>query len=401
MSVPLTTKPAAVSREMKNPFRFALGALRWTLALPQFVLPFVRTNKIRKFLGYAVAVCIGCIVVSALLVFPSLVGEGGALVGGANRRMPSMPSFLVNETTTVRQQVVLQRFQLDRQRRRRQRVLDVCERLNASNQLLSENKTVTPSHFRAIFVDDARRLLYCEVPKVACTNWKRILLILTGRMNTTQPEALGSNDVHGRLEKTYLRRLDSFNINEIQHRLDTYYKFLFVREPFERILSAYHNKFTSRYNDMFKRVFGRKIVKNYRLNPTNESLHGGHDVTFEEFVAYLLDPKTTKRRPFNAHWRQYYDLCQPCLVHYDLIGKYETLNDDADLALTQIGVRRALAFPTANPRRVRTSDLLAHKFANISAANIHQLWRLYSNDFSLFGYTRPRFGVDPTIASRT
>lgn len=92
MSVPLTTKPAAVSREMKNPFRFALGALRWTLALPQFVLPFVRTNKIRKFLGYAVAVCIGCIVVSALLVFPSLVGEGGALVGGANRRMPSMPS---------------------------------------------------------------------------------------------------------------------------------------------------------------------------------------------------------------------------------------------------------------------------------------------------------------------
>lgn len=78
------------SREMNNPFRIALGSLRWTLILPQYVLPFVRTNKIRKFLGYAVAVCIGCIVVSALLVFPSLVGEGGAPVGGANRHRHSM-----------------------------------------------------------------------------------------------------------------------------------------------------------------------------------------------------------------------------------------------------------------------------------------------------------------------
>ena len=49
--------------------------------------------------------------------------------------------------------------------------------------------------------------------------------------------------------------------------LDTYNKFMFVRHPFDRVLSAYKDKLEkkdkeSRYD--FHREVGRRIIKKYR-----------------------------------------------------------------------------------------------------------------------------------------
>lgn len=241
------------------------------------------------------------------------------------------------------------------------------------------------SLLQSIVVDDKSRLLYCRIPKVACTNWKRVLLIMNG--------LLEGNKSYFDLPKTLLRRLTKYTPDEIRFRLDNYYKIVFVREPFERLLSAFSDKLVNTVNDTYRKRYGREIVRQYRKNPTNESLQRGHDVTFDEFVTYLLDPRTAETGPFDIHWRQYHELCRPCLIRYDFIGKYETLAEDADFVLSQLGVRKGVSFPKGPRRRVKTSDLVAEKFSSVSAADVHRLWKLYSIDFDMFNYSYPSFGL--------
>ena len=66
--------------------------------------------------------------------------------------------------------------------------------------------------------------------------------------------------------------------------------------------------------------FGRNIISRYRRDAKAESLAIGNDVTFPEFVTYLTDPQIRVNR-VNEHWDQYYQLCHPCHIHYDFIGK--------------------------------------------------------------------------------
>ena len=247
---------------------------------------------------------------------------------------------------------------------------------------------IIPEKFSNLLVDDTHKVLYCEIPKVACTNWKRVLLILSGHLNTTEPMEIPANRVHGEYTK-YIRKLNSYEPEEIQYRLKNYYKFIFVRNPLERLLSAYYNKFTMKYNQYFPEKFGRKIIRRYRKNATRKELESGTDVKFSEFVQYLLDPATTDERPFNGHWRQFYQLCRPCMVDYDFIGKYETIAEDTDKVLSQLGVSDFVKFPTKGPKKSKTARLLPEAYKVISSEDIHRLWELYKVDFAMFGYDYP------------
>ena len=105
-----------------------------------------------------------------------------------------------------------------------------------------------------------------------------------------------------------------FQPEAIQHRLLTYTKFLFVRHPIERVISAFRNKFEKNYTSSayFKKRFGVKIMKRYRKGVSPASIPStGHGVKFPEFVSYLID---MKKEMFNEHWALVSSLCNPCEV---------------------------------------------------------------------------------------
>lgn len=64
-------------------------------------------------------------------------------------------------------------------------------------------------------------------------------MILSGRWNNTDVLSVPANEVH---ERGLFRSLDSVNATERDNMLDTYHKMIIVRNPFERLLSAYRNK---------------------------------------------------------------------------------------------------------------------------------------------------------------
>ncbi|TNN34529.1 Carbohydrate sulfotransferase 11 [Liparis tanakae] len=187
------------------------------------------------------------------------------------------------------------------------------------------------------------------------------------------------------------KTLNQYTIAEINHRLKNYLKFLFVREPFERLVSAYRNKFTLKYNSSFHKRFGTRIIRRYRKNATQDALLNGADVKFKEFAEYLVDPATQRDGPLNEHWQTAYQLCHPCHIHYDLVGKYETLEEDANYVLRLVGVGDSLRFPSYAKSTRTTDAMTAQFFSNISTQQQIQLNQLYKLDFLMFNYSTPSY----------
>ncbi|KAK6175666.1 hypothetical protein SNE40_014072 [Patella caerulea] len=254
-----------------------------------------------------------------------------------------------------------------------------------------QEERVKISQFKYILYDDRYKTLFCQIPKVASTNWRRMFLILSGKMNTTDPGQLKSFDVHKTYDK-HIKVLGDLNPEQIRYRLKNYFKFVIVREPFERLLSAYRNKFgnLSKSNLYFHKRFGRRIVKKYRPNAKEQSLITGSDVTFGEFVQYILDPN--RKEPLNEHWTEYHKLCLPCIVHYDYIGKYETLTEDSAAIIDRMRASDVIEFPerSATYHHKKTENYLYDYFKHLSPKTMLKLWKFYYPDFLLFNYTLPK-----------
>ncbi|XP_046329107.2 carbohydrate sulfotransferase 11-like [Haliotis rufescens] len=248
------------------------------------------------------------------------------------------------------------------------------------------NTVITPEMFKHIIVNDKYKILYCQVPKVACTNWRRVMLILTGKMNTSEPMELKASAVHGAYDD-YLTYLSDLPINDIKYRLKNYYKFVFTREPFERILSAYRNKFKGN-NPFFHKRYGKNIVRRYRVNSWNTK-PDGKDVSFNEYVHYLTD--YTRREPLNEHWEKMTELCHPCLIKYDLVSSYDDLETDSVRLLDKIGASRILQFPkrSASYKHAGTEELLRQYYSQIPPVMLDQLMEVYYPDFLMFRYKVP------------
>ena len=252
----------------------------------------------------------------------------------------------------------------------------------------TKNRQVPSYYFRNIIVSDEHRLLYCYVPKVACSNWKRVLLVLNG--DATDPWKVNTADVHNRTLGLF-RYLNEYTPDEIVHRLYTYTKFLFVRHPFERLISAYRNKFIDSYNlTFFKGLYGRYIIKHYRKNPDALSLRTGEGVSFTEFVKFILNsPAETADR----HWRRYDALCHPCLIYYDYIGKFENLVSDSSNLLKLLQVDDKVQFPynKTSSYSVPTTVLAKEIFKELPSDLKMKLYNFYRDDFKMFGYSKEEY----------
>ncbi|XP_069855144.1 carbohydrate sulfotransferase 8 [Dipodomys merriami] len=273
--------------------------------------------------------------------------------------------------------VALHRSQQDRKRLMR----EACAKYRAS----SSRRSVTPRHVSRIFVEDRHRVLYCEVPKAGCSNWKRVLMVLAGLASSTAD--LHHNTVH---YGSALKRLDTFDRQGILYRLSTYTKMLFVREPFERLVSAFRDKF-EHPNSYYHPVFGKAIVARYRANASREALRTGSGVRFPEFIQYLLDV----HRPvgLDIHWDHVSRLCSPCLIDYDFVGKFESMEDDANFFLSLIHAPRNLTFPRFKDRHAqeaRTTARITHRyFAQLSALQRQRTYDFYYMDYLMFNYSKP------------
>lgn len=271
---------------------------------------------------------------------------------------------------------------------RQELVQRVCDSANFPSPNVQSD--VPDDQLEHLIIDPTHKFLYCYVPKVACTNWKRVLMLMTNQWTKgTDPLKIPADLAHS---PNMFRKFTSLSPAERDNVLSEYTRFVIARHPFERLLSAYRNKLegdlpSARY---FQERIGKQIIKSFRPNAATESLNRGHDVTFNEFIMYLLTPELSmnyqgNQTAFNEHWEPINRLCHPCAIRYNIIGKYETLIDDSALAL-HLAAAGNLTFPTGQ-RTSGTNVLLRQYFDRVPISVIRSLYKLYEDDFKLFDYT--------------
>lgn len=253
-----------------------------------------------------------------------------------------------------------------------------------------------------LIVDDRHGIIYCYVPKVACTNWKRVMIVLSESLLDKKgvpyqdPLEIPREDVHNTSShltfNKFWRRYGKFSRHMMKIKLKKYTKFIFVRDPFVRLISAFRSKFELENEDFYK-SFAIPILtrfSNWTNVPTSagEAFSSGAKPSFSQFIQYLLDARTEEQKPYNEHWRQVYRLCHPCQIDYDFVGKLETLDEDASQLLRQLNIDSLFQFPPSYRNRT-ASSWEEDWFSKIPLEWRQKLYKLYEPDFVLFGYPKP------------
>ncbi|XP_022793760.1 carbohydrate sulfotransferase 12-like [Stylophora pistillata] len=241
------------------------------------------------------------------------------------------------------------------------------------------NRRLTDRELTFVIVDDVHKIIFCSVPKVASSTWKRVLADLQ--------ELRQGIYVH---RPSLWRRLGEYSEEGQSHRLKNYFKFIFVREPLYRILSAYKDKFIGK-NRVFSKNIRKMIINSLRSGDSgkygqvmegfsrNTAFDKDANVSFPEFVRYYSEDI-----PRNPHWRQFKDLCHPCFINYDVIGNFETLAEDAALVLKMAGIDDRVNFPPIH--NATGSHDMEHYYSQVPPEDVVRLAELYRNDYELFGY---------------
>lgn len=245
------------------------------------------------------------------------------------------------------------------------------------------NKRTT---FHQMFVDRTHSLTWCKVPKAASTSWLHAFLELAGVQDVASKDMAGK---HALLREKYPLLTNSL----LKRIMPTTMKFMVVRHPFERVLSAYRDKLENSERDLKDRggyyyaIYGKRIVKAYR-KPSSSDDHNYNnqkEPTFREFIQYLLD---TDVEEYDEHWRPIFLLCTPCHVRFDIIAKMETLSRDADFILYHRGLSNTVNVEWSHrtDQSQKTSDVVKSYYSQLTSSEVKQLYYKYLPDFLMFEY---------------
>jgi RNAse (barnase) inhibitor barstar len=172
-----------------------------------------------------------------------------------------------------------------------------------------------------------KNILYCPVEKIGTTFWRRVFYTFAFKHSKDKlpfdiPEELAQEEIKDHFSKSYSSDFPT-----------DYFSFMFVRNPFSRLLSAYVDKIVAP-NPFYWRQFGALAVNKYRQN-VNKTAVRGHDISFAEFVRLATDMESTNMYK-DPHIKSIGTSCHPCHHNYSFIGRMENFKEDSLYVLKKI-----------------------------------------------------------------
>ena len=155
-----------------------------------------------------------------------------------------------------------------------------------------------------------------------------------------------------------------------------------MRHPFSRLLSAYQDKLVAKKKGRKPKFY--KVVQTLKeLYRKNNGSTKTEKLSFEIFLEHLVDNPSFRKNP---HWDTIENVCNPCQVNYDFIGKLETLQEDSDYILSHV-LKTKLHFPPS-PHPTNSNRLITYKyFQTLSPELVKKISKVYSRDAENFGYS--------------
>lgn len=106
-------------------------------------------------------------------------------------------------------------------------------------------------------------------------------------------------------------------------------------------------------------------------------------LSFSQFIAALTDP-AFRIRHYNTHWKSFFNLCHPCVVRYDFIGKMESFKEDLDTVREVTHIAYGSLFDKDTRRTV--TEVIEKYYETIEPTLMKKLLRIYNVDMNMFGY---------------
>jgi len=187
-----------------------------------------------------------------------------------------------------------------------------------------------------------------------------------------------------------VNKLQYLSQEERNKRLKSYFKFVFVRNPLDRIVSGYRNKVNVSINRANLRHWPDRmlyqILKKYEkdkffqwavTNFTSADIHP----SFEAFVQYLIDAKLPL---VNEHFRPFIELCHPCAVHYNFFGNLNNLPEEAYEILNFLGIPHNFYLNRVEHPSVNTTSLVSEYYDGLAEGLKVSLLRKFIDELLIY-----------------
>ena len=224
------------------------------------------------------------------------------------------------------------------------------------------------------------------------THWLNLFGVLEERLNGTL-----NREIHG----ARLMML-SYLIPEERNRvLEEYTKFMVIREPFKRLLSAYKDKLLPYKGHDFALFYylSQKLIYYYRSE--NSTVNKKYP-TLEELIEYITDfskyaTQIKSHYSEKRHWKPQTDLCYPCNIKYEFVLDIDYIEEEADYFFKAVGIPKALKYPE-NKKESNLKDTLPNSvfdveatsyFSNVKRELLKALYLYYEKDYKVFGFETP------------
>ncbi|XP_050811956.1 carbohydrate sulfotransferase 9-like [Gopherus flavomarginatus] len=185
---------------------------------------------------------------------------------------------------------------------------------------------------------------------------------------------------HNVAKQTFVEHNHKFIYCEVpkDKLLTSYTKVMFTRDPLERLVSAYRDKL------LHSEPYYSITVTNEFKAMFRKNKNSTEKVIFQESVNFIL---TKNQEHLDIHWKPMFLLCDPCNIHYDILGKFETLEQDFEHVLRNIGTPEDLHYSnlkTHSSEKRTSGDITLEYLRKLISEQIEKIKKLYQMDFALF-----------------
>ncbi|XP_053315884.1 carbohydrate sulfotransferase 11-like [Spea bombifrons] len=196
------------------------------------------------------------------------------------------------------------------------------------------------------------QMVYCKAGATGIDAWEELLEVLTEKDDVTIETPVV--DLHNLNSSLTENQENRYNLAMVEKVFRSYTKIIFVRDPFERLVSAYTQGFAG-------------------------------EITFSEFLEDVL---SLERGTRDDSGTTMVSLCQPCFVQYDYIIMLDFLRAEVFHLMKRMGIPEAVL----RPKFSNIQSQLTHKwltqnlFRGLTSEQITQLSEVYQPDLEAFPF---------------
>ncbi|KAL0869871.1 hypothetical protein ABMA27_006075 [Loxostege sticticalis] len=298
------------------------------------------------------------------------------------------PAYAITTPSLIRTQFIFENGTHEEGLLTRDKFMEVNARMEARHDYLRSqcsqlglDSSSQKANAWEYLINRQYHVIWCNIFKAASTSWMYNFNLMANYSaaflaKTKEVPLILARKKYGRPTVAMIKKAQPDSIT-----------FIIVRHPLERLASAYNDKIVHAWPKSFHDKMGRKIIRKFRKSTNGQPPPSETYPLFEEFISYLLDEWKAKRT-LDMHWTPYTGFCTPCKFNFDVILKFETLDEDQRFLIQLARLHKVVKPEWRNSGKGATTlHNISHLYSRITKKQLDDLYQMYKYDFKLFNYT--------------